>query len=151
MSNIKKNCRFLDILKRIDVKIKPYKITKDTYYSVWDKQSKKLINKTFEDCFLLDTNRYLVRKIISVDLEGNFIYEGDYIWYLDINIGESLAIIREGTAVNQDHMFGYEDKYLWNKCIVVGNKYEGLIINDYIVQKYCIDLDMLKRFDYLIL
>ena len=136
-----KDCDFYDVIKQIEIRHQPIKINRNTIYSVIDKQNKKIINKTFEQCFLLDKDRYIIRKIIAIDLEGKFINEGDYIWYMDISIGESLAVIGNGYAQNKEHCFIYEDMQYWINCIVVGNIYQGLKIDKYVMEKYCINLE----------
>lgn len=141
-----KDCDFYDVIEQIEIIHKSIKINKNTIYSVVDKQNKRIINKTFEECFSLDNKDYKMREIISVDLEGNFVFEGDYIWYEDPSIGESLAEISDGCAVNIEHAYAYENSKFWKKCIVVGNIYEGLKINKYVMEKYCVDLSQLLNY-----
>ena len=141
-----KNCTFLEILKRMDITPKPLKVNKNTLYSIIDRRNKTLINKTFEECFDINNQNYIIRKLVSIDLEGNLIFEGDYIWYEDPSIGESLAEITTDGATNIEHAYTYEESSVWKNCIVIGNIFKGICIDDYVLNKYCINKDIFSRY-----
>ena len=136
-----KDCNFYDIINKSDWEIAPVKIDKNTLYSVWDRTEKKMLDLTFEECFALNQERYKIRKIIQMDLEGLFICEGDYIWYCDSSIGESMGEVTKDCVINTTH--AAIEKNINKLCggLVIGNTYEGLLLRKYVLKKYCIDIN----------
>ena len=118
----------------------------DKIFSVWNKSSKKMSELSLKDTHVLNKENFTIRKPHTTDIEGNTIYEKDWILILNENSFSEVSIIENGLAKNLRTGVIVQDIEKWKNCIVVGNSFEGIQITMNTLNKYNLVVKQKERF-----
>lgn len=109
---------------------------KDKIFSVWNKSNNEMLELPLKDTHVLNKENFVIRKPYTTDIEGNTIYEKDWILILNENSFSEVSIIENGFAKNLRTGLEIQDIEEWKNCIVVGNAFEGIKITMNTLNKY---------------
>lgn len=101
----------------------------DKIFSVWNKSSKEMLElKLEETILLLDNENFIVRAPNSTDIEGNMIYEKDWIIILNKKSPSHIWVVENGSITDLRTREKIRCNEQWHTYLIVGNAFEQSVV-----------------------